>query len=126
MIARILNIARKELLHLRKDRVLIPFFIIGALAELTIIAWATSQPVDDLNLAVVDHDQSTQSAALVEALDETDTLDQSQECGGQECINEQRKTTRLSMLIAQRRASSFRPITARKSRRANAQACNCC
>ena len=35
-IGRILTIAWKELLHLRKDRVLIPFFMLGAIAELAL------------------------------------------------------------------------------------------
>lgn len=71
---RILNIAWKEFLHLRKDRVLVPFFLLGAIAELTIVAWATGQPIDDIDMTVVDQDRSTQSAALVQTLDETDEL----------------------------------------------------
>lgn len=74
MIARIWNIAWKELLHLRKDRVLIPFFMLGAIGELVLLAWATSQPIEDLNMVVVDHDRSGLSAALIQVLDETDTL----------------------------------------------------
>ncbi len=74
MIRRIFNIAWKELLHLRKDRVMIPFFILGGILELSLIAWATNQPIDDLNMAVVDLDGSQQSAALIKALDDTDTL----------------------------------------------------
>ncbi|MCB9459702.1 MAG: ABC transporter permease [Anaerolineaceae bacterium] len=73
-INRTLDIAWKELLHMRKDRVLLPFLVIGFLLELTFVAWATSQPIDNLNMAVVDLDQSEQSAALVAALDATDTL----------------------------------------------------
>jgi ABC-2 type transport system permease protein len=75
MIARILNIAWKELLHLRKDRVLIPFFMLGAIGELTLLAWATSQPIENLNMAVVDLDKSEQSIALVQQLDSTDEID---------------------------------------------------
>ncbi len=74
MISRILTIAWKELLHLRKDRVLIPFFLIGAVSELMLVAWATNQPIENVSMLVLDQDQSTQSAALIEALDETDTL----------------------------------------------------
>lgn len=74
MIRRVFNIAWKELLHLRKDRVLIPFFLIGAVGELILVAWATSQPIEDVSMLVLDYDQSVQSAALVEALAETDTL----------------------------------------------------
>jgi ABC-2 type transport system permease protein len=74
MISRILNIAWKELLHLRKDRVLIPFFMLGAIGELTLLAWATSQPIDNLNMTIVDHDNSSQSAALVQLLDDSPTF----------------------------------------------------
>lgn len=76
MIARTLNVAWKELLHLRKDRVLIPFFMLGALAELALIAWATGQPIDDLDMTVVDLDNSPQSAALIQALDDTEVLNE--------------------------------------------------
>ena len=74
MIGRIINIAWKELLHLRKDRVLIPFFLIGAVSELMLVAWATNQPIENVSMLVLDHDQSPQSAALIAELDQTDTL----------------------------------------------------
>lgn len=73
-LSRILNIAWKELLHARKDRVLLPFLVIGFLFELAFVAWATSQPIDDLNMTVVDLDNSQQSSALITALDDTGTL----------------------------------------------------
>ncbi len=71
---RTLDIAWKELLHMRKDRVMLPFLVIGFLFELAFVAWATSQPIDNLSLSVVDLDHSDQSAALIAALDATDTL----------------------------------------------------
>lgn len=74
MIRRILNIAWKEFLHLRKDRVLVPFFLLGALLELTLVAWATGQPIDDIHMTVVDHDNSDLSAMLIQTLDETAEL----------------------------------------------------
>ncbi|MEP7288210.1 MAG: ABC transporter permease [Chloroflexota bacterium] len=78
MFKRILNIAWKEFLHLRKDRVLVPFFILGALLELTVVAWATSQPIRNVPMAVVDQDHSHQSAALIARLDTSDTLSKAQ------------------------------------------------
>lgn len=74
MIRRILTIAWKEFLHLRKDRILVPFVILGAVGELTLIAWATGQPIENIDMTVVDHDQSQASAALVESLDDSDAL----------------------------------------------------
>jgi len=75
MVQRILNIAWKEFLHLRKDRILVPFFIVGALLELTVIAWATSQPIEHINTTIVDQDRSAQSKALIERLDSSVDLD---------------------------------------------------
>jgi ABC-2 type transport system permease protein len=74
MFRRIFTIAWKELLHLRKDRVLVPFLLIGAVAELTLLAWATTQPIDNIDMTVVDYDQSEQSTALINALDASPTL----------------------------------------------------
>lgn len=75
MIRRILTIAWKEFLHLRKDRILVPFVIIGAITELTLIAWATGQPIQYIRMTVVDQDHSTQSAALIQTLSDSKTLD---------------------------------------------------
>lgn len=86
MLRNILTVAWKELLHLRKDRVLIPFLLLGALAELTLIAWATAQPINNLSVAVLDRDQSEQSAALVQVLGETDTLTIQHEVDSEEAI----------------------------------------
>ena len=74
MLRRILTIAWKEFLHLRNERILVPFFFFGALLELTLIGWATGQPLHDIDMTVVDHDRSAQSAALIERLDATDEL----------------------------------------------------
>ena len=75
MLRRILTIAWKEFLHLRKDRVLVPFVILGAIGELTLIAWATGQPIQHIDMTVVDQDQSVQSEALIQTLDQSNVLD---------------------------------------------------
>lgn len=74
MIGRTWNIIWKELAHMRKDRILIPFLMIGAIAELALVAWATSQPIELVPMTVVDLDQSVQSAALIAAFDATDEI----------------------------------------------------
>ncbi len=74
MLRRILTIAWKEFLHLRKDRILVPFVIIGAITELTLIAWATGQPIHNIDLTVADQDHSAQSAALIQTLDQSPEL----------------------------------------------------
>jgi ABC-2 type transport system permease protein len=76
MLSRILNIAWKEFLHLRKDRILVPFFILGALTELTVVAWATGRPIQHINMTVVDQDKSQQSQALVARLSASVELDE--------------------------------------------------
>ena len=75
MLRHILTIAWKEFLHLRKDRILVPFVILGAIIELTIIAWATGQPIQHIDMTIVDQDHSTQSAALIQVLDQSNELD---------------------------------------------------
>jgi ABC-type multidrug transport system permease subunit len=75
MVRRILTIAWKEFLHLRKDRILVPFVILGAITELTLIAWATGQPIQNIGMTVVDQDHSAQSAALIQTLADSKTLD---------------------------------------------------
>ena len=88
MIRRTLTIAWKELLHLWKDRVLIPFFILGAIAELALIAWATSQPIDNLSMTLALQDEGTRGAALVAELDANDTLTQVHEVDDAAAIRE--------------------------------------
>ena len=75
MLRRILTIAWKEFLHLRKDRILVPFVILGAIGELTIIAWATGQPIQHIDMTIVDQDHSAQSAALIQTLADSPVLD---------------------------------------------------
>lgn len=75
MLLRILTIAWKEFLHLRKDRILVPFVILGAVSELTVIAWATGQPIQNIDMTIVDQDHSAQSAALIQTLDQSPELD---------------------------------------------------
>lgn len=75
MLRRILTIAWKEFLHLRKDRILVPFVILGAITELSLIAWATGQPIEHIDMTIVDQDHSTQSAALIQTLDQSAVLD---------------------------------------------------
>jgi ABC-2 type transport system permease protein len=86
MLRRIFIVAWKEFLHLRKDTVLVPFLLIGALAELTLIAWATGQPIDNINMTVVDADQTEQSAGLIEQLSATDTLSRKHDVENAEAV----------------------------------------
>lgn len=75
MLRRILAIAWKEFLHLRKDKILVPFVILGALGELTMIAWATGQPIEHIDMTIIDQDQSSYSQLLIQTLDDSAELD---------------------------------------------------
>ncbi|MBN1201790.1 MAG: ABC transporter permease [Anaerolineae bacterium] len=74
MLSRILNIARKDLLHLWHNRLLLVMVIFGAACELLLVGLATGAEVDDLKMAVLDHDDSLTSQQLIDALDATSTL----------------------------------------------------
>ncbi len=117
MIGRTLIIAWKELLHLRKDRILIPFFMLGAIAELALLAWATSQPIDDISMTVLDMDDSAESAALMEALVATEALSQQHVCEERGCVDElmreantiiQEKSTTIAVVIPEDYGSDVR------------------
>ena len=74
MLQRILNIAHKDLLHLWHNRLLLVLVIFGAATELLLIGFATGADIDNLRLVVIDHDATTTSAGLTEALDDTAAL----------------------------------------------------
>jgi ABC-2 type transport system permease protein len=75
MLRRILNLVQKEFIQLARDRFLAPFIILGPLTELTLIAWATSTPIEHLPTAIVDLDRSPASRALVVTLQNSKTFD---------------------------------------------------
>ena len=75
MITRILNLAVKELLQLWRDKMILLFVFLGPVTELALVVWATSGDIDHLPTAIVDHDLTPASRALVQALENTGTLD---------------------------------------------------
>jgi ABC-2 type transport system permease protein len=75
VITRILTLAGKELLQLWRDKMILLFVFFGPVSELALVAWATSGDIGHLPTAVVDHDLTPASRALVEALENTGTLD---------------------------------------------------
>ncbi len=75
MITRILTLAGKELLQLWRDKMILLFVFFGPVSELALVAWATSGDIGHLPTAVVDHDLTPASRALVQALENTGTLD---------------------------------------------------
>ncbi len=74
MISRILALVKKEFIHLRNDWWLPAFMLIGGLMELIMVAWATSRPITNLPILVVDYDRSAASRRVVTALENTGTF----------------------------------------------------
>jgi len=74
MLKRIWALVRKEFTHLRHDWWLPAFMLIGGAMELLLIGWATSRPITNLPLMVLDHDRSPGSRELVAALENTNTF----------------------------------------------------
>ncbi|HUW09609.1 MAG TPA: ABC transporter permease [Anaerolineae bacterium] len=74
MIDRVLNLVRKEILQISRDRVLVAFILLVPVLQLSLLAQATSQGVRERPLAVVDGDHTSYSRRLVDALENTETL----------------------------------------------------
>lgn len=74
MLRRIWALTIKEFIHLRNDWWLPVFMLFGGVAELLLVGWATSRPVTNLPMMVLDLDHSSASRALVTALDNTGTF----------------------------------------------------
>lgn len=71
---RVLALSLKELLHLRNDWWLPAFMLLGGAMELILVGWATSRPITNLPLMVLDQDRSAQSRQFVRDLENTGTL----------------------------------------------------
>jgi ABC-2 type transport system permease protein len=74
MIARIVSLVVKELIHLRRDWWLPAFMLFGGTLELLLVGWATSRPVTNLPLMVLDQDRSAASREFVADLENTTTF----------------------------------------------------
>lgn len=74
MLRRIWALSVKEFIHLRNDWWLPAFMLIGGLMELLLVGWATSRPITNLPLMVLDQDHSAASRALITALENTGTF----------------------------------------------------
>ncbi len=74
MLTRIWSLAVKDFIHLRNDWWLPAFMLVGGAMELLLIGWATSRPITNLPLVVMDQDKSSASRALVISLENTGTF----------------------------------------------------
>jgi ABC-2 type transport system permease protein len=71
---RIWSLVVKEFIHLINDWWMPAFMLFGGAAELLLVGWATSRPITNLPLMVLDDDQSIASRAVVTSLQNTDTF----------------------------------------------------
>ena len=74
MLKRIYSLIVKEFIHLINDWWMPAFMLIGGVMELMLVAWATSRPMTNLPLMVLDQDQSASSRAVIVALENTGTF----------------------------------------------------
>jgi len=75
MFRRVWHLVTKELIHLRRDILLVSFIVLGPVSELALIAWSTSADIEHLPTAIVDQDRTEASRALVLALENSETFD---------------------------------------------------
>lgn len=75
MFQRIRALAIKEFIHLINDWWLPVFMLVGGVMELILVGWATSRPITNLPLMVLDHDMSTTSREVITALENTGTFE---------------------------------------------------
>ncbi len=75
MIARILNLIWKELLHFARDRVLTPMIMFGPVAELILIGIATSSNIEHLPTAMLNQDTGERGTALVSMVESSPVFD---------------------------------------------------
>ncbi len=76
MLRRIRSLVIKEFIHLRNDWWLPAFMLVGGAMELLLVGWATSRPITNLPIMVLDHDHSAASREVVVALENTGTFSQ--------------------------------------------------
>jgi ABC-2 type transport system permease protein len=74
MLRRIWSLATKEFIHLINDWWMPAFMLFGGAMELLLVGWATSRPLENLPLMVLDQDRSAASRAVVVALENTGTF----------------------------------------------------
>jgi ABC-2 type transport system permease protein len=74
MLRRIWSLAVKEFHHLRNDWWLPAFMLLGGTIELLLVGWATSRPITNLPIMVIDRDRSAASRHVITSLENTGTF----------------------------------------------------
>jgi ABC-2 type transport system permease protein len=88
MLTRIWSLVVKEFIHLRNDWWMPAFMLFGGALELLLIGWATSRPMTNLPLMVLDQDKSPASRSVVIALENTGTFEFEAQVNDMETIEE--------------------------------------
>jgi len=74
MAKRIWSLVIKDFTHLIRDWWLPAFMLFGGVLELLLIGWATSRPITNLPIMILDQDQTPASRKLISALENTTTF----------------------------------------------------
>ena len=74
MVKRIWSLVVKEFLHLLNDWWMPAFMLFGGVIELLAVGWATSRPMTNLPMMVLDQDRSAASRNVIVALENTGTF----------------------------------------------------
>jgi ABC-2 type transport system permease protein len=74
MLRRIWSLSIKDFLHLLHDWWLPAFMLIGGASELLLVGWATSRPITNLPMMVLDQDKTAASRQLVITLENAETV----------------------------------------------------
>ncbi len=72
---RLLAVARKELIHLRRDRRMLPIVFLVPMLQLTVLGLAANLDVENVKLVVVDNDHSPLSRSIPTRLGAGDAFD---------------------------------------------------
>jgi ABC-2 type transport system permease protein len=86
MLRRIFSLVIKEFIHLRNDWWMPAFMLIGGASELLLVGWATSRPITNLPLMVLDQSKSAESRLIVSELQNTGTFQVPQQVSDRSAI----------------------------------------
>ena len=71
---RVFSLVIKEFIHLRNDWWLPAFMLLGGACELLLVGWATSRPITNLPLMVLDQNKTAESRQVINELENTGTF----------------------------------------------------
>jgi len=99
MLKRIRSLVVKEFIHLVNDWWMPAFMLFGGVLELLLVGWATSRPITNLPLMVLDQDRSAASRAVVTALENTGTFALEAYAPGMEAIQDALDRGRINAAV---------------------------